>query len=59
MKVHEVKSAEDTVRFIVGTLNDFEGGHVTKEEAADMIADLVIHIACRASDATKKELHQQ
>lgn len=52
MKIHEITTPKETVQFILGCLNDFENGISTKEETTELLSDLIIHIAVRASDAT-------
>jgi hypothetical protein len=45
MKVEEIKTAEDILRFIEGCMNDFESGVSSKEETMCLLADLVAHVA--------------
>jgi len=44
MKATEVKSEQDILNFIEGTLNDFESGLSDKHEAIENIIELLDHL---------------
>jgi hypothetical protein len=45
MKLTDIKSPEDIMRYIEGCVNDFEAEVSNKEETMIAIADLVTHVA--------------